>query len=147
MRHVLCAGAELKHGKDLREGINGQPQPQHLCGAAEPRAQFVQLDMGDLEIAEAVLVQGLSVRALARQPESNGGLTIAEDPFGGGSVQPFGQRREHRRDLGRGGVQTIQGGVASGSEGGVASLTTKRLDPLSLAMSAISEKPRGRERL
>jgi hypothetical protein len=92
MRHVLCAGAELKHGKNLREGIDSQPQPQHLCGAAQPGAQFVPLEVGDLEVAEAALVQGLSVRALARQPESDGGLTVAEDTFGGGSIQPFGER-------------------------------------------------------
>jgi hypothetical protein len=140
MRHVLRAGTELKHGKNLREGINGQPQPEHLCGAAQPGAQFVQLEVGDLEIAETVLVQGLSVLTSARQPESDSSLTIAEDPFGGGRIEPFGQRREHHRDLGRGGFQAIQGGVASGSEGGLASLTTKRLDPLSLAMSAISDQ-------
>src|SRR5215831_17249770 len=34
--HVLCAGTELKHGKNLGAGINGQPEPQHLRMAAEP---------------------------------------------------------------------------------------------------------------
>jgi hypothetical protein len=89
---------------------------------------------------EEVLVQGLCVPACTSEPRRDGGLAIAEDPFGGGSVQSFGQSREHHSDLGRGGFQTIQGGVASGSEGGVAGLTTKRLDPLSLAMSAISDQ-------
>ncbi len=88
---------------------------------------------------EEVLVQGLCVPACTSEPRRDGGLAIAEDPFGGGSVQPFGQSREHHSDLGRGSFQTIQGGVAG--------LTTKRLDPLSLAMSAISEEARGRERL
>jgi hypothetical protein len=61
MSHALCAGAELKHRKNLREGINGQPEPQHLCGAAQPGAQFVQLEVGYLQGVEAVHVQGLSV--------------------------------------------------------------------------------------
>jgi hypothetical protein len=65
MGHSLCAGAELKHRQNLRTGINGQPQPEHLCGAAQPGTQFVQLEVGDLQGVEAVLVQGLSVLASA----------------------------------------------------------------------------------
>src|SRR5215470_11534147 len=34
MRHVLRAGTELKHRKNLGERIDGQPEPKHLCGAA-----------------------------------------------------------------------------------------------------------------
>ena len=30
MRCVLRAGAKMEHGKNLREGINGQPEPEHL---------------------------------------------------------------------------------------------------------------------
>jgi hypothetical protein len=43
--------------------------------------------MGDLEVTEAAFVQGLSVLASARQPGGDGGLTVAEDPFGGRSIQ------------------------------------------------------------
>ena len=35
MRHVLRARAELKHRKNLGEGVDGQPQPEHLCGPAQ----------------------------------------------------------------------------------------------------------------
>src|SRR5215468_9979359 len=38
----------------------------------------------------------------ARQPGSDGGLPIAEDPLGGGWVQPFGERRQYHCDLVRG---------------------------------------------
>ena len=41
MGHVLRAGTQLKDGKNLGEGINGQPQPEHLFGAVQPGAQFV----------------------------------------------------------------------------------------------------------
>ena len=60
--------------------------------AAQPGAQFVQLEVGDLQGVEAVLVQGLSVFASASEPGGDGGLTGAEDPFGSGDIQPFGQR-------------------------------------------------------
>jgi len=40
MGHVLRAGAELKHRKNLDDGINGQLQPEHLLGVAQPGAQF-----------------------------------------------------------------------------------------------------------
>jgi hypothetical protein len=42
----------------------------HLCGAAQPGPQFVQLHVWELEVAERVLVQGLSVRARAREKGS-----------------------------------------------------------------------------
>jgi hypothetical protein len=85
-------------------------------------------------------VQGLSVLASARQPGDDGGLPVAEDPLGGGRVQPFGECRQHHCDLLRGRFQTVQGGMASGTESGAAGLTTKRLDPLSMAMLTISNQ-------
>jgi len=56
MGHVLCSGAELKHRKNLRQGINGQPEPEHLLIAAQPGAQFIQLEVRELEMAEEALV-------------------------------------------------------------------------------------------
>src|SRR5262249_27735957 len=76
----------------------------------------------------------------ANEPRGDGGLPVAEDPFGGGSVQPFGQRSEHQCDLVRGGFQTVQRSVASSAERGVASLAAKRLDPLSMTMLAIANE-------
>jgi hypothetical protein len=43
MRRVLRAGAEIKHGQKLRAGVDGQPE--HLSGAAQPSAQFIQLQI------------------------------------------------------------------------------------------------------
>jgi hypothetical protein len=67
VRCMLCAGAEIEYGKNLREGIDGQPEPEHLCGAAQPGSQFVQLKMWEPEVAEGALVQGLCVLASASQ--------------------------------------------------------------------------------
>jgi hypothetical protein len=39
--HVLCSGTQMEHRKKLGTRVDGQPKPQHLCGAAQPGAQFV----------------------------------------------------------------------------------------------------------
>ena len=54
MGHMLRTGAELKHRKNFRAGINGQPE--HLVTAAEPCSQFIQLQVRELEVAEIVLL-------------------------------------------------------------------------------------------
>ena len=33
MCHVLCAGTKVEDRNDLCEGIDGQPEPEHVCGA------------------------------------------------------------------------------------------------------------------
>jgi len=91
MCHVLRAGAELKHRQNLGARIDGQPQPEHLGGTAQSGAQFVQLQVREVEIAEAALMEDLSVPACASEPGGDRRLTIAEDAFSLGSVQPFGE--------------------------------------------------------
>ncbi len=81
-------------------------------------------------MAEGAFVQDLRVLASTSQPGGDGGLSVAEDPLGGGKVQPFGQRRQHHCDPVRGGFQTVQGSVASSTERGAAGLTAKGLDPV-----------------
>ena len=56
-----------------------------------------------MEVAEAVLVQDLCVFPRVSEPHGDGGLPVAEDPRGRGSIQSFSQRSEHHGDLlGRG---------------------------------------------
>ena len=85
MGHGLCTWAELKHRNNLGEGIDSQPEPENLVGAAQPGAQFIQLQVREPENAESALVQRLRVLASTRQPDGDGGLPVAEDPLGGGS--------------------------------------------------------------
>ena len=92
MSHVLGAGTQLKHRQNLGAGIDGQPEPEHLRGAAQPGAQLVQLQVREMEMAEAALVQGVPMLPSSREPPRDGGLTVAEDPLSRGSIQPFGQR-------------------------------------------------------
>ena len=95
VRRVLRSWAELKHRKNLGEGINGQPQPQDLIGAAEPGAQFVQLEVRELEMAKGPLVQGVCVLASSGQPGDDGGLSKAEHTLCSRGIQPFSQCRQH----------------------------------------------------
>jgi hypothetical protein len=64
MCHVLCTGAELEDREKLGAGIDSEPEPEDLLGAAQPGAEFVQLQMQEVQVAEAVLVQG--VRMITR---------------------------------------------------------------------------------
>jgi hypothetical protein len=71
----MCAafcvrGPRWSAGRIAREGIDGQPEPEHVCGAAQPGAQFVQLEVREPEMAEGALVQGLCVLASASQKGS-----------------------------------------------------------------------------
>ena len=63
----------------------------HLFGAAQPGSYFIQLQVRELEVVEEALVHGLCVPTCTREPCRDGGLTVAEDPFGRRRVQPFGQ--------------------------------------------------------
>jgi hypothetical protein len=56
--------------------------------AAEPGAQFVQLQMREVELAEEAFVQGVGVLASTGQPRCDGGLSKAEDPFGSRRSSP-----------------------------------------------------------
>jgi len=106
--------------------------------AAEPCSQFIQLQVWEVQMAEKTLVEGVRMFPSASQPAADGSLSGAEDPFGSRRVQPFGQSRQDHGDLVRGSFQAVQGGVASSTEHGAAGLTTEGLDPLSMAMLAIS---------
>ncbi len=147
MRRDLRAWTQMEYRNNFREGVDGQPEPEHLCIAAEPCSQFVQLEVWELKMAEGAFVQDLRVLASTSQPGGDGGLSVAEDPLGGGSIQPFGQRRQHHCDLVRGGFQTGPGRVASSIERGAACLTAKGLDPLGMALLAIAKEAHERERL
>ena len=45
MSRILRTQTEMEHGKDLGAGIDGEPEPEDLLGAAWPGAQFVQLQV------------------------------------------------------------------------------------------------------
>ena len=130
----------MQDRKDLRTGVDGQPQPQDVGVPAQPGAQLVQLQVWEVEMAEEALVQGLRVLASTGQPGSDGRLSKAEDTLGSRRIQPFGQRRQDHCDLVRGSFQTVQGGAAPGSERAAASRASKGLDLLSTTVLAIPDE-------
>jgi hypothetical protein len=138
MGHVLCSGTQMEDGKNLVAGI--YRQPDHVLRAAQPGSQFIQLEVWELQKAEGPLVQRLSMLKSASQPRGDGGLSKAEDAFSRGSVQPFGQRREHHANLLGGSFQMVQRCIASSAERGAARRTSERLDPLSMPMRAIPDE-------
>jgi len=77
------------------------------------------------------------MRALASQPRGDAGLTGAEHPLGGGTIQPFGQRSQHRGDVMGGGLQTVKRGMGPSSERRVTGLASECLDALAMTMLAI----------
>src|SRR5437763_17131183 len=109
----------------------------HLSGAAQPGAQFIQLQMRELEMAKEAFVQGLCMSPSASEPGDDGGLPVAKDPFGRRSVQSFGQCREDHGDLLGGSFQTVQGREVVSTGGGAATLTAQGLDARGVAMMGI----------
>jgi hypothetical protein len=79
-------------------------------------------------------------RAARVRKAGDGGLAVAEDPLGGGWIQPFDERRQHHCDLLGGRFQAVQGSVAPSSERATAGLTTKGLDPFNKTMLAIPKE-------
>jgi hypothetical protein len=108
--------------------------------AAQPRAQFVQLEVREPQLAEGPLMQRLSVLACAREPPRDSGLSGAENPRGRRGIQPFGQCSQYHGNLVRRGFQTVEGGVASSTEGATAGLTAVRLDLLRTTVLAIADQ-------
>ena len=82
---MLGAGPQSERGKNLGARIDGQPQPEHLCCAAQPRAQFVQLEVREPQMAEGQLMQRLRMLASTGQPGGDGGLPKAERNLAAGN--------------------------------------------------------------
>jgi hypothetical protein len=53
VRRMLCAGTQMEDGNKLREGVDGQPQPEHVLIAAQPGSQFIQLEVREPEMARS----------------------------------------------------------------------------------------------
>jgi len=56
MGHVLCARTQVERWKNLGARVDGQPEPQHLCCAAQSGSEFVQLQVWEVQMAEGPLV-------------------------------------------------------------------------------------------
>src|SRR5690349_13174203 len=93
---AMCCvrGPSACHRQKLGTRVDGQPKPLHLTMAAQPGSQFVQLDVWEVQVAEAALMQELRMLTRASEPPRDGRLTGAQDPRSRQRVEPFSQRRE-----------------------------------------------------
>jgi hypothetical protein len=148
MRQVLGAGAELKHRQDLGEGINGQPeQDAPAWRSAAGCAVRPTASCGSRRWQKKRSCRVCACEPARERKARDGRLSVALRPVRQPkrpALQP--SRDPHQGDLMRGSFQTGQGGVAPGTERGVAATTSQRLDPLRLTMLAIAKKPHEGER-
>ena len=125
---------------EFGERVDGHPQPEHLRSIAKPRAEFVKLDMREMEVTEPVVVQRRTVLAGACQPGGDRRVGMTKHPFRCRDVQPFGQRRQHFADTPARRLEPIERRVAPGAERRPARLTAQGLDALTLAMRADADE-------
>ncbi|HEX6483881.1 MAG TPA: hypothetical protein VF043_33960 [Ktedonobacteraceae bacterium] len=65
---MLGAGTHLEDGKNLGAGSMASQRKTHLGGAAQPGANFIQLQVQEVQVAEAALMEELSVLACPSEP-------------------------------------------------------------------------------
>jgi hypothetical protein len=85
----------MQHHHDLAERVKGDPQPHCACPAPQPRPQFVELNVGEVEIVKDAVVEGGAVCPSSCQPGRDRGVAVTEHAHGSGHIEPFGQRRQH----------------------------------------------------
>src|SRR5260370_33695767 len=96
-------------------------QPQHLFGASQPGSNFVQLQVREVEVAEGVLVEEVSVLAYASEPGADGALPVAPRPVRQRKGPALRPTQRARRPPGTGvGCQTIQSKVPARTHHGAA---------------------------
>ena len=87
---MFCVrGPSSSTGRSLVRGSRASQRKTYLGGAAEPGANFVQLqvlEVLEVQVAEAALMEELSVPARAIQPGGDGGLSVPEDTLRSGRV-------------------------------------------------------------
>jgi hypothetical protein len=137
---VLGARTEMQHRDEFREGIEHNPQPTDVRVTPKAGAEFVQLEMGKMQVAKPAVVQGRAVLAGSGQPGGNRACAVPKDPHGCGDTEPFGQRGQDCCDPLGLSFEAIERRVAAGREGRPAGLAAKGLDALSLAMRPIADE-------
>jgi hypothetical protein len=115
-------------------GIDRQPQPEDMRPAAQPGAQFVQLDMREGEVLQGAVMYPCALLSSPAQPGSDRARVRAKYAPSGCHIQAFAQRGEHFSDAGGGSFESVQWGVAAGAEGRAAGLTAKGLKAFACAV-------------
>jgi hypothetical protein len=75
----------------------------------QPRPQFVELNVGEVEIVKDAVVEGGAVCPSSCQPGRDGGVAVTEHAHGGGHIEPFGQGCQHFANPVGCGFEAIEG--------------------------------------
>jgi hypothetical protein len=107
----------------LAPRIDGHPEPEDLCVAAQARSQLIYLHMRKHEIAEGALMQGLGMCSCPQQPARDGGMSDSKDALRSRDIQSFRQGTQHQHHAMRGCFQPIQRRVLACAKGRLTRLT------------------------
>jgi hypothetical protein len=80
MGQVVGAPTPREHGKQLAAGVDDQPEPEPLFGAAQPAAQLVELQVPQMELKEEAPVQAMPMLTCTAEPGGKSGLSKALRP-------------------------------------------------------------------
>jgi len=95
MRRVLGPRPEMQHRDELTDRIDGHPKPQYMRATPEPRAQFLQLDVGEMEVRQPARKERGTVLACTGHPGGDGRLPMPKHAQRSSDAETFRQRREH----------------------------------------------------
>lgn len=140
MSRVLGARPQMQHGDDFAQRIPGDPEPQDLLPGTQPRADLIELEMGQGQIVKQRLMQSFGLLTRPHEPPGDRRLSVLEHAHRCPDVEPFGQRAEHDADLRRRGLQALEGAAPTDAELGAAGLPAQVRNTLALAMSAIRDE-------
>ncbi len=113
---------------------------QSTRALTQPRPEFVELEVREVEPLEPAVVQGRTVLAGACQPGADCALAVAKHPHCRSDREPFGERTQDFGDSRGWRLEAIERGVATGGEGGRTGLTPERLNALVRAVRAIADQ-------
>ena len=96
--HILIARAEQEYGHDFGFGIKDSPDPDIVFGALDVTPELVELDVGEFEIDEEMVVELAGVIAASGEPGADGGFAGVEDFRECGRVVAIGKQSQDLAD-------------------------------------------------
>ena len=137
---VLASAAQVHGGQNLADRVDGQPEPEGVLYAAYLGVQLVELDQGQVQVAEEQVVETAAVTAHPLQPAGDGGVGVAGVADHHRDVHALGQQPQDHLDAVGCCLQIIEGCVAPTREVPTAALAAEMLDVSILASLAVADQ-------
>jgi hypothetical protein len=134
------ASVQMPHRNDLAERIDRDPEPECVRAVAQPRPQFVKLELAKCEIAQVAVMQRDTVLTSPCEPCCDGSMPMAKEAHCSGARAPFGQCGEHVAHPLSGGFEPLQWGMATGTEARGTGLAPEGLSAFDLAVRAVARE-------